>query len=330
MDLPRETSQSPDAGDSSADEALVTALREFIRNAGGPIEQVAAAPEGKESSAPIGWWQGITLLLFAVDLAILYSFCERWFQTPLLENLLKVVPWMLGAAAVGFADKVRLFLVAQASHLRWAGPAAGLAVVLLSTQMPLFSVRVRLNPGTAAIKPYDIKDGCVNVLPTEDPSAFRLTFPALEACRVMISDNEARPGDTVPFTPTVGRRSILHGTLVQVPLLGRIFGKPEITFTPLYRAKFHSPEDEANLRLLVSGEFSKEFLNATPCKPDPVRKVSALICPIGGGLDWVSLPPATYDFTLVEGDCRRAFGKKEVKAGENDTIEASDVTCIKS
>jgi hypothetical protein len=323
MEIPEENGKPPRAEEPDPEKALVEALRGFIRQAPRQPEPASAV------SVKIGLWQALTLVFFAVDLALIYSLFERWLQTPLPQYFLKVVPWVLGAAAVGFADKVRQSLVDHASHLKWAIPAAALPVFLLIPLMPVFSARVRMSPETAKIEPFEIKDGCVDVkLTPGDPSAARLAFPALQACRVRVSDSRAESGDTAAFMPTLGRRSILRATLAQVPLLGRMFGEPEIKLAPLYRAKFRSPKKS---NLLVSGQFSNEFLGSvTKCTRDSKQKVSTWICTVLEGTDSVLLPSGAYDFTLVQPDeCRRALKNQYVNAGENELIDFTRVACSK-
>lgn len=146
-------------------------------------------------------------------------------KTLFFQEALKVLPWMLGATAVGYAERVRRLLIDQARHLRCAILAATFLVPLLILQTAVFSLKVRAE--SATVKPNkgsrysSARDG-----------RFRVVFPRLDGYGVTIADDTPTGRGSVPFSVAPGRFRISRGT--QIPLVGRIFGPEEIALSPLY------------------------------------------------------------------------------------------------
>jgi hypothetical protein len=51
---------------------------------------------------------------------------EHWLQNPLFQEVLKILPWMPGVTAVGYANALHELLVEKAHHMKWAIMSAGL------------------------------------------------------------------------------------------------------------------------------------------------------------------------------------------------------------
>src|SRR5439155_957122 len=100
----------------SKEAALLEALRGFVRHE-------ARHPEKKTVEAGIRPLQAAVLLALVLDTVLLYWEFQRWFENPLVQFGLKVVPWILGATAFTYSEKARAWLLAQCWK-RWLGIVA--------------------------------------------------------------------------------------------------------------------------------------------------------------------------------------------------------------
>jgi hypothetical protein len=314
-----ENRQTPSAEEPRPEKALVEALRVFIQHESGQPE--AAPPK------TIGPRQVIALVLFAVDAALIYSQLQTWLQNPLFQVALKVAPWVLGATAVGSADKVRRFMLEQARHMKWAIIATALLVPLLILQMPVFSLKVRVHSGSATVKPEN------NLVTTqaEGDRLFRLVFPRLDRYRITLEEPTYASKGSVPFQLDLRKSLILRGTLAQIPLVGRLFGPEETPLSPLYSVSTISTgiayvEIEGQFQ---EGFFDKAFLNNLKCPEvkstrkdcEDCRAVKCTVKEDGG----FALPPGWYYLTLDQDKCRKPLPAREIKEGKNERIDFTEL-----
>lgn len=289
---------APGAEEPGAEKALVEALRHFVRREAGKPE--SSSPE------KIGKRQAIVLLIFSIDIALIYSQFNHWLQGMqdlVYQELLKVVPWMLGATAVGYSDRLRQFLLKQARHWKWAVVAAALPVPLLIIHMPIYSFNVRLP--SAAFK-VTAEDRSVEAT-DEGSGLYRLVFPSLGVYHVMALGPEEKKDCWVASPVRLGRirilRATLAGTLSHIPVAGRAFRQKELPIGPLYNVP---TESEMDADVYVEGQFPEGFfedesLKAAGClRTDPTLKGhQAARCPVMAGGGAFSLPPGRYAFTLA-------------------------------
>ena len=312
-----ENREAPSIEEPRPEKALVEALRGFIRHESGQIE--AAPPK------TIGPSQAIALVLFAVDVAFIYSQFETWLENPFFRVALKVVPWVLGATAVGYADKVRRFMLEQARHMKRAIIATAFLVPLLILLMPVFSLQIR--SGSATVKPDDTRVG----IKPHGNGLYRLVFPRLYKYRISVTGPPDKPG-SVTYPMWLGRFRILQGTLAQIPLIGSFSGPEEVPLGPLYSVP---TESKGNADVTVEGQFQEGFfqeesLATAGCQPAKPTKAGrkAVHCHVEAGGGGFVLPSGWYDFTLIQDGCRKLLPSREVKAGENDLIDF-DQLCSK-
>lgn len=282
------------AKESFPEQALIQALRQFIRN---------VPKEKEEETRPkkLGRLQLFTLILVSADAALIYSQMEHWLQNPLFQEILKILPWMLGVTAVGYANALRELLVEKAHHMKWAIMTAGLLAPLLLMQMRVFSVEIYADAAT--VKADDSR--VVITQPTE--GHFRIVFPSLDEYHISV---DANSGNAIPFSVNLGRLRILRGTLVQIPLGGKIFGSREMDLSPLYSVSTHSIGDaEVN----VEGEFQEGFVrdalqanSECPSVPPLKKSNQAMRCRVRGDGGF-SLPSGKYTFTLLRSGCTRTL-----------------------
>jgi len=310
-----ENRQAPSAEEPRPEKALVEALRVFIQHESGQPE--TAPPK------TIGPRQVIALVLFAVDAALIYSQLETLLQNPLFRVALKVAPWVLGATAVGSADKVRRFMLEQARHMKWAIIATALLVPLLILQMPVFSFKVRVHSGSATVKPENKRV----TTEAEGDRLFRLVFPRLDRYRITLEEPPGEIEGSVPFQLDLGKIRILKGTLAQIPLVGGLFGPEETPLSPLYSV---STKSVGIAYVEIEGQFQegfleKTFLNTMKCyKFKSTRKdcrdckaVKCTVEEIGG----FALPPGRYYLTLDQNNHRKQLPAREIKEGGNEEID---------
>ncbi len=291
-----ESGEALRAREPPPEQALVEALRGFIRSVSPGKEESASS----ESLQPL---QVITLVLLSADLALIYSQVNGWVQNPLFQEALKVLPWMLGATAVGYANKVRRLLVAQARHLKWAIVAAACLIPLLAFQMSVFSLKV--DTGSAAVNPNNDQ-----VAPPQGRDGhFLIVFPRLDQYRITVEANTAEGrSNSVPFSLNLTRGRILLGTLAQIPLVGGIFGPEEMSLSPLYTISTHSA-GKAEVEVKVDGQFQEGFLDrhflaTKKCEEvHPTKRGQKAVQCLVRGDGGFGLPHGTYEFTLIRSGC---------------------------
>ncbi|HUI42932.1 MAG TPA: hypothetical protein VL523_13285 [Terriglobia bacterium] len=294
------------------EKALVEALRGFIRK--------ETRQKEDESPQKIGVYHAVALLLFAVDLALLYSQFQHALENPLFQEILKVAPWALGATAVGFADRVRKMLVDQARHMKWVIVGAAILVPLLLLQTPIFSMRLRVNTQSVTVTPDDQR---VHSSITQENNLYRVVFPDWNGYELTLKDTYNE--DSAPFKFKVGGWRMLKGTLAQIPVAGGLFGRKETMLTPLYYVRTDSAQGGAQVD--VEGWFQAGFLDAASLSrlrctrikaSDP--KHQAVQCSVAEGIDKLKLPKGWYDLTLRRGNCQKPLPRQEVKESGNRGI----------
>jgi len=293
-----EKGSGPSGEEERTETALVDALRAFVKR---------VPREGESSSTEsIGKRQAMVLVLFSVDIALVYSLLSHWLQGVqdlVYQELLKVVPWMLGATAVSYAGRIRRFLLEQARHWKWATAAAVLAMFLLIIHMPIFSLNVRVPTAAFRVKAEDSR----MVASDEGSGLYRLVFPSLDAFRITVMGPEEKKDYWVALPMTLGRLRILQTTLAgavsHVPFAGRVLSTKELTLAPLYNVPTESDWDA---EVHVEGDFAEGFfqemsLKQAGCRPAGYTKEGhrAARCPVGAGGGGFALPGGDYDFTLV-------------------------------
>jgi hypothetical protein len=287
------------AGEPGAEKALVEALRGFVRREAGKPEP--SPPE------KIGKRQAIVLLIFSIDIALVYSQFNHWLQgirDVFYQELLKVVPWMLGATAVSYADRMRQFLLKQARHWKWAMVAVALPVPLLIIHLPIFSFQVHLPSAAFKVNAEDRR-----VEPTDEGSGlYRLVFPSLGVYHLTAMGPEEKKDYWVAYPVTLGRMRILRATIAaslsHIPLVRRAFRQEVLPMGPLYNVPTESDKDadvHVEGQQFPEGFFEDASLKAAGClRAEPIIKGrQAARCPVVAGGGGFSLPPGWYDFTLA-------------------------------
>ena len=309
--------------------ALLAALRRFVRHAAGQSE-----PPDEESADPkIKPWHVAVLLVVVLDMVLLYSEFEEWFENPLFAQALKVVPWLLGATAFAYSEKIRKWILAQCERPWLAAIAILFALPLLTMRQSIFSVVVSVDPDTVSVQPADPKDKLDVSAPGE--KLFRVVLPdLLKPYRITVKDTaiehstDGATGHSEPFSPLLKRSRVLQGTLAQIPLIGRLFGQAQMKFTPLYEVPTHSSKEGAHA--MIEGTFEEgyqEYLLQTP----PAERVCSrratelghnqIWCTVDGGDGALFLPPGKYKFTLSRDTCQRQLGEREIRKTANELID---------
>ncbi len=303
---------------------LLVALRRFVRHE-------AHQPE---PASKMRGWQVPVLLMVVLDMALLYLLFQEWFENPLLLLVLKVLPWLLGATAFTYySDTIREWILALFQHKGVAAFVTLIALPLLLSRMPAFSMLVSVDSDSATIEPDDTKDK----LEVSQPEArlFKIVTPdLLKPYRITVRDpatehpTDDASGLSKPFSPLLRRPRVVRATLAQIPLIGRLFGQRQIKLAPLYEVPTHSSTEGAHA--LIEGTFEEgylEYLLQFPtakqvCSRRPARSGHDEIwCNVGGGDDALYLPPGKYDFTLIRGKCQQRLGAREIRKEKNDKID---------
>jgi len=300
---------------ASSDDALLAALRGFVRRAGNQPE------EKTEDQEKISGFQAVVLLVFVLDAVLLYPEFQSWFENPLFKFALKMAPWLLGATAFAYSEKARAWLLTQCRRPWLAVLAVLLLVPLVVLRQPIFSVKVRV--GADGISP-GCEDNRVALRQLED-RLFLLTLPDLaKPYKISITDHH-NDKFSRPSSITLGRFRVARATIAQIPVVGKLFGSPELSLAPLYRVYTVSNKDgyidvEG---VFQEGFFQQDSLTGSSCSPiqSNKREQRAVRCNIGEGTDALMLPRGWYDLTLFREGCKKLLTHWEVKAGENETID---------
>ncbi len=308
---------------------LLLALRRFVRHAANQPEP----PDEEPSEPEIKPWQIAVLLVVVLDMVLLYSEFEEWFENPLFAQALKVVPWLLGATAFAYSEKIRKWILGLCKRPVVAVFAILIALPLLIVRQSIFSVVVSVDPDTVSVQPADPKDKLDVSAPEE--KLFRVVLPdLLKPYRITVKDTaiehstEGTTGRSEPFSPLLPRARVLRGTLAQVPLIGRLFGQAQMKLTPLYEVPTHSSKEGAHA--MIEGTFEEgyqEYLLQTP----PAERVCSrratesghnqIWCTIDDGDGALFLPPGKYKFTLSRDTCQGQLGEREIRRAANELID---------
>lgn len=303
-------SEEPDAQQENASEkpqspeaALVEALRKFIHRESGEQEE-------KQASGKISVFQAVVLLVVVLDIVLFYDQFKNWFDHPLFEFALKVLPWLLGATAFAYSDKVREWILAKCKSKIVAAIAILVALPMLIIRQPIFSLIVHVKD-QVSLEPYKDesvsdkdqnqnkeKQPLVRISPSsDDPGNYRVTPPDLRSSyRIVVKDDTSK--NSMPFKPYIGWRRVVMGTLEG------IFGHPSLQLDPLYQiATTSTGEAHASIEGLFGNEFlDRRLLDELDCKVKPGSKNKAIFCTVRD-MDTLSLPPGEYKLTLSTDKC---------------------------
>jgi hypothetical protein len=305
----------------SQEAALLEALRRFVRHAADQPE-----PPEEEPPAPtrVSRLQVAVLVVVVLDIVLLYSEFQEWFENPLFLLALKVLPWLLGATAFAYSDKVRDGILAQC-HRKWlAVIAVVVALPLLIVRQRAFSAIVSVDSDSITVKAAEPNDKLEVTGPVK--RLFRVTPPdLLKPYRITLEDRDKKR-DSVPFVFDLGRWRVVRGTLAQIPVIGRVFGDTKLQLTPLYRIITDSTKGGGAAD--IEGRFEDGFLeqaSLTALRCGPARSTRAddraIHCNVKEGLDAFRLPPGKYEFTLFRDGCQdHSTISEEVRESENDKI----------
>jgi hypothetical protein len=306
--------------------ALLEALRRFVRQA---AHQPEPPEEEPSATKRVGRFQAVVLVVVVLDMVLLYSEFQEWFENPLFLLTLKVLPWLLGATAFAYSDKVREWILAQCERKWVAVMAVLIALPLLIVRQGAFSVIVSVDSDSIIVKAADPNDRLVVTEPLN--GLFRVTFPdLLKPYRITLEDSDKKR-DSLPFVFDLGRWRVVRGTLAQIPLIGKVFGDAKLRLTPLYRIITDSTKSGGAAD--IEGRFEDGFLqqaSLTELRCSPARSTkagdSAIHCNVKEGFDAFRLPPGRYEFTLFREGCKdHSTISKEVRETENDEIKFDDL-----
>lgn len=238
-----------------------------------------------------------------------------------------MLPWLLGATAVGYADKVRRLLTRQVRNLKWvAGLAAAPLVWLWMIQLQVFSLKVRVDPDVKVTS----QDSGV-VVESEGDHLYRVRFPGLDSYhRIAVKDTGMRrqSQSAKPFPLGMGRFRMLRGALAQFPVAGWLFGHAETRLSPLYNVLADSLSADSEVK--VEGRFQEGFVDrvllaAMKCRPVHASNchLEAVQCSVSssGGFQ---LPLGRYDVSVVGRDCRTV----SLNVQQGDKPEKIDVDAL--
>lgn len=316
-----ESSSESEKETKSPDEDLLKALRGFVRRANGQAE-----PEKKEESQPIGRLQAAVLLIVVLDVVLLHSEFQHWFENPVFQFALKVAPWLLGATAFTYSDSVRKWVLSHCSRPSVGILALGLLVPLVFLRQPLFSVRVRVASDSITVSSEDNRI----ISARQDARVFLVTLPDLsKPYKINIKDD--RNSSATPFSLTLGRWRVARATFAQIPLFGRLFGASEVVLAPLYQVSTKSSKPGAYAD--VEGEFQEGFfqsqtLASIGCSlTKPSRSgFRAIRCSLQPGIDALNVPLGKYLITMVRGTCKKTLPQREILQDTNEPIDV-DALC---
>src|ERR1035438_8521692 len=138
----------------SQEAALLEELRRFVRH-------TTHQPEPPEEKPPApkraGRLQLAVLVVVVLDVVLLYPEFQEWFENPLFRMALKVLPWLLGATAFAYSDKVRDWILALCQR-KWVAVIAVLvALPLLILRQRVFSIVVNVDSDSVFVESADAK-----------------------------------------------------------------------------------------------------------------------------------------------------------------------------
>ena len=299
----------------SPDEDLLNALRGFVRRVNGQPEQ---------SAAPIGRLQAAVLLVLVVDAVLLYSEFQHRLENPVFLFGLKVAPWILGATAFTYSEKVRTWMLAQCQRI-WLGVLALILLFpLVILRQPLFSVRVQVLSDSVSLTPENNRI----VASRQGSKVFLVTLPDLsKPYKITIEDQHNKSSS--PFTVTLGRWRVARATFAQMPLFGGLFGASELVLTPLYHV--YTKSNKAGAYADIEGEFQEGFFQRDSLvKGCSVSKATspglrAIRCSLQEGTDALTLPRGKYLITVFRDKCKETLPWREILEDANDQINVDSL-----
>ncbi len=303
----------------SPDDDLLDALRGFVRRASRQPEPTAEPPKS------IGRLQAAVLLVVVLDAVLLYSEFQHWFDNPVFQFALKVAPWILGATAFTYSERVRTWILAHCRRV-WLGILAVILLLpLLILRQPLFSLRVKVASDSVWVSSEDTRI----VAARQDGRMFLVTLPDLsKPYKITVKDESSK--NSTPFTMTLGRWRVARATFAQIPLLGRLFGASEMGLTPLYQVSTKS--DKPGAYADIEGEFQEGFFQSESlarvgCSlTKPTRSgFRAIRCSFQQGRDALNLPLGKYLITMVRDTCNKPLASREVLQDANDEIDVDSL-----
>jgi len=307
----------------SREEAVVEALRDFVRHE-------AHQHEIPEREAPrIQPLQAVVLLVVVLNIVLLYGQFREIFENPLFKFALEALPWLLGAAAFAYSDRVRTWILDQARHPAVGVIALFVCLPLLMIREPVFSAVISVPYPSVRVEAENAAENLV--FRTIDSTRIRLTVPNLldpYSVKVTDEDEDLHPRE---FSHSFSRWAMVRGTVAQLPLVRQLFPNFSIPIEPLYEVMVD--QTEHNGWVVVQGRFEAEFLrdigelSGTRCTEynasSPGEK--AVRCRVSAGqFGAFPLPPGKYTIDTFRQDCAHPW-KSEITVPKSDNaIEMED------
>jgi len=286
----------------SSEEALVDALRKFVWHE----TQEPGKPADNQEPGKIGVFQAIVLLVVVLDIVLLYSEFQDWFDNPLFKFALQVLPWLLGATAFAYSDHLREWILEQCKHKLVAFIAVFIALPLLIVRQPIFSVIASATSDSISVNAESQGDKLT--LTMLDPKRVRITVPdLLRSYKIVVKDTDESK-HPVDFPQHLSRWRVVKGTVAQLPLIGRLFGGSTMQLLPLYMVMTSSEKEGS---AIIEGQFDREFLrqvsslSKSRCTEAPSTStgLEAIRCQIPNRYDAFPLPAGKYTFRLYRSGC---------------------------
>jgi len=323
----------PAAGDTHTDLALEAARTKFTDAAVALVHAVAqpaaaGGGTGKERIGPAGF---VTLLIVAVDLALVYRFVISFFPADFLEILNKLAPVVFGTFLAAYVASVGEKLRALANSRsvrarRFRVVAAGALVVCVLLSVVTFRLPVTVSAAASVEmnrRSYPLPPNGSLFVETR-----RLTPQELKIV-------EWYPGDEGPMAATgvypVGTWDLISGTVSY--WASRLKLRPRMQLVTATYPLLAYNRGGAHGELLVSGEFAplylRKMLRESPRSRRTRGNFATLSYPLAGVyLETVELPPGTFDLVLYDqqASCGRQLPRVEVKRMEN-TVNFAGLPC---
>jgi hypothetical protein len=321
-------------GPVEASGALIDALREFLR-----VEADRPPPQPSARERPAIRQAGI-LLLFAIDLALLYQLLPAdWLEHRLVKFVAKLAPVLFGGLLFTYFDSLRAWLLKTSTDWRFASAVVICFAVLLTPQLPVFSIQVQPVPENVVVYRTGTNDK-INLLRRDAEKTF-LLLPGFRRYEITVLDSVTDPKSPYDFTFTLGHWALLRGTVARIPLLGGWLGSGVFRLTPLYPVGIHVADSTTTSQaggggfpggsLEVEGEFPDAFASNTTSRRQAAGHTSSMVWrhDIAKGVDheYIALPPGRYDFTLILQSCRKHLPMKQVTPGDSNDLWFAEIHC---
>jgi hypothetical protein len=288
-------SEPAEKKEATASEQLVAALGRFVK------EQSATARQ-QEEAGKFTFWQIAAFLLVTCDLVLAYmSLPSDFLAVPVVKFATSLIPWLLGASAFAYAEKLRGWLLKRCDNRYTAGSALLVFAVLLPMRFPLFSINVKLRPLTKLL--VNGGDGKQFEKTPDLANTVRIGPTGLKNYDVTVADGDMNVRNAKPLQLNIGRWQLLKSTLAQIPLIGHALGSDSMDLTPLYGINVKSSSGLQYVE--VAGSFPPGFVESRGYGNEKRKDGKDVVrIPIMlRGLCRVDLPYGTYDFRVHQQDC---------------------------